>query len=61
MKIIRTLIFTFATLVVSVSVSAASCIYGWGLQPKDWLWIIGPSIAGVFLNGTILAAMKSED
>lgn len=61
MKIIRTFILSLVMVTISVAVGATVSIYGWGLHPKDWWWIIVPSVVGVFVNGLILAAMQSED
>ena len=42
-------IFGFClALIVSIWV----LMYGWGLEPKNWFWIIG---GGVFLKGIIIA------
>ncbi len=38
---ITTLIFGF---ILSLIVGIAVMIYGWGLEPKSWLWIIGGGI-----------------
>lgn len=61
MKLIRQFILSLVMVTISVASNIAIFIYGLGLQPKDWFWIIGPSVAAVFINGTILAAMQSED
>ena len=33
-------------------VSIAVMIYGWGLEPQSWWWIIG---GGIFLKGIIVS------
>lgn len=41
-----------ATFIVIVSffIGIALMVYGWGLQPQSWPWIIGMSIAGLVVT-----------
>ena len=45
---------------LSVAVSVLVMIYGWGLRPLSWWWIVG---AGVFVNTVlrVLATRVEED
>ena len=40
------IIVIFGT-IISILLSIAAMIYGWGLEPKNWCWIIG---GGIFLR-----------
>ena len=43
-----------ALLAVSILLGVGVGIYGWGLEPQSWWWIIGAGIGGKFL----LAALE---
>ena len=48
MSKILALFFVFAVL---VGMSILTMIYGWGLEPKSWWWIIGVGVFGqVFMK-----------
>ena len=41
----------FFVLAVTVGMSILTMIYGWGLEPKSWWWIIGVGVFGqVFMK-----------
>ena len=40
------IILIFGT-IIGISLSITVMIYGWGLEPKSWWWIIG---GGIFLR-----------
>jgi len=42
-------------LALSVGSTVAVNVYGWGLQPKSWLWIIG---VGFFWNLSVHTLFK---
>lgn len=44
---INYLLAALAFLIVCVSLNILVMMYGWGLQPKSWWWIIG---VGIFIN-----------
>jgi hypothetical protein len=45
--------------IVGIVSSILIMIYGWGLEPKSWLWIIG---GGVFLSllGEVLVSISKD-
>lgn len=44
-------IATLAVLAALVGLSVLVMMYGWGLQPKSWWWIVGGGVFGnVFLK-----------
>jgi predicted membrane protein len=47
MKDLNKLVANIAMLAVILSMEAAAMIYGWGLKPRSWWWIIG---IGFFAN-----------
>lgn len=62
-KLICLLIVSFLILGLTLATSVAVMIYGWGLTPQSWWWIIGGAIAQfafLLVNGLIQSAMKSE-
>ena len=46
MDILRRLIVTMFGLFMAVIFSILVMIYGWGLEPKSWWWIIGIGFFG---------------
>ncbi len=49
--------FLFLT---SIALGVAIMVYGWGLEPQSWWWIIGGGIGGRILVELILAITKQE-
>ena len=49
---IKDLVIVIVGLSISILTSALVMIYGWGLQPKSWWWIIG-----IYTIGQIIAQM----
>lgn len=51
---------TVITLLVAIQVSVM--IYGWGLTPQNWGWIIGVGLFGnVFMTAVGNKVMKNDD
>lgn len=38
-----------AVTAMSIVLGVAILMYGWGLEPKSWWWIIGGGVVGRFL------------
>lgn len=49
-------IFTLIHLILVIPVGICGMIYGWGLEPQNWWWIIG-SYAYAILGGGMFGAM----
>lgn len=59
MDTIRKLVTVIFGLVVGVGTSILTMIYGWGLEPKSWFWIIFVSLFGhIFAQVIFLIANK---
>lgn len=43
-----------------ISLSWLGMIYGWGLTPQSWPWIIGSAIGSMLLIGTAGAISKDD-
>jgi hypothetical protein len=56
-KLLAVTFVWFAT----VAMSVCTMIYGWGLEPKSWWWIIGAGIFGRFLLIILDQIRKEED
>jgi hypothetical protein len=56
-----TRIIAFVSLfVIGLTLTILVMIYGWGLEPKSWWWIIGGGIAGRILLGILEIITKQE-
>jgi hypothetical protein len=49
----------FGFMLAGIAVSWAGMIYGWGLTPVSWPWIVGSSAATLVLMGIGAAFAKS--
>ena len=50
--------------VVALSVGASICVmmFGWGMTPKNWWWIVGVGLFGqTVLTSLMQALVKTED
>lgn len=50
----------FAFMVAGFSLSFATMIYGWGITPDNWLWIIFGTTGSVSLMGIANLFMGTE-
>jgi len=46
MESLRKLIIIMLGIVLAIGLSILVMIYGWGLEPKSWWWIIGVGFFG---------------
>lgn len=44
MKALKSVIITFLGFILTTVISICVMMYGWGLRPKSWFWIIGMGI-----------------
>ncbi|WP_306049292.1 hypothetical protein [Oceaniradius stylonematis] len=56
MKALLAIAFLGLSLVVSIAVM----IHGWGIEPQNWLWIIGGYLSAVILHGISLAISQLD-
>lgn len=61
MKILRQFLLILFAFAVAIATSVLTMIYGWGLQPKSWPWIICFSLLGHILAQLIILVAKSKD
>lgn len=54
------LIALLTVLAVMVGLSVLTSIYGWGLTPKNWWWIIGVGLFGQIFMKLIGDAVMNE-
>jgi hypothetical protein len=60
--VIAQLLARLLLLTATVVISILTFIYGWGLQPKSWGWIIGCGFLGnLMVIGFSLALDKEKD
>lgn len=55
--IVKILALVLILLVLIPALSIASMIYGWGLAPQNWWWVIGGYV-GIICLTTITEAIK---
>ena len=60
MKPITTLLAIMALFVGIFLTTIASLMYGWGLQPRSWKWIVGMFLAQMTLH-TLVKSVIGED
>ena len=53
-KLLRGVAVVFLSSVVNIGMVVLSLQYGWGLEAKSWLWIIGAGFFGVLFSKLIL-------
>jgi len=58
---VNRVIAMFSILTVAILLSVAVMIYGWGLEPKSWLWIIGGGVGLRALVALLEILSKAED
>ena len=45
---------------LAIALQILVMIYGWGLEPRSWLWIIGGGVFGVTVLRGLLAVVEKE-
>ncbi len=59
-KTLRGCILALFTVMISVGLYILVMIYGWGMVPKNWYWIIGGGVLGqLFVR--LLSGVVSDD
>lgn len=53
-NVVRNLIISLFGFCLSTVLTCLAMIYGWGLEPKSWLWIIGAGVFGQFFAVSII-------
>jgi len=53
-------IATTLLFVLSFTIGVLVMIYGWGLQPVSWWWIVGAGIAGRLLVEVMAILVRKE-
>lgn len=43
-----------------IALGVGIMVYGWGLEPKSWLWIIGGGVVGRFIVASFEHVVKEE-
>lgn len=57
MEILRTLIIVIFGTLLTIGISVGTLMYGWGLEPVNWFWIIlGPIVASIIAQVTVAIA-----
>jgi hypothetical protein len=46
--------------ILTIIISIAVMIYGWGLEPKSWSWIVGGGVGLRFMVSLLEAIAKKE-
>jgi RsiW-degrading membrane proteinase PrsW (M82 family) len=57
---LRQFIVVFFGLAIGIASSILALIYGWGLEPKSWAWIIGAGFFGQMLAVVIMEIGKDN-
>lgn len=50
----------FSVMALAIASSVLVMIYGWGLTPKSWWWIIGVGLFGQMVIRVLLDRLDSE-
>jgi RsiW-degrading membrane proteinase PrsW (M82 family) len=58
MNSIASFLLSLTAIIVSIGCGVLSMIYGWGLTPKSWWWIIGFNLIGMFIGQFMLEVAK---
>jgi len=62
LKVFVILILSFGMYAIAFALSVVALIYGWGLTPVSWTWVIIPAIATIIstvVMQLIVEAIKS--
>jgi len=61
MKLLRSFLLSLFGLCVSLTTTIFVMIYGWGLSPKSWWWIIGMYSIGTMVALLIVETANQKD
>jgi len=61
MEALKSLIVSVFGICISMVTSIAVFVYGWGLSPKSWWWIIGMNLIGNISAILIIQIAKIKD
>ena len=61
MNEIRKLVTVILGMAIGVGTMVLVMIYGWGLEPQNWWWIVGGSIGGQILGHLFVAIGTAKD
>lgn len=61
MKALRSFVLALFGVIASLITTICVMIYGWGLSPKSWWWIIGMYLIGTITALTIIELAKQKD
>ncbi len=45
---------------VSIIIGICTLIYGWGLEPKSWWWIIGAGVFGRIITEVLIVITQKK-
>jgi len=60
MDTLRKLLVVVFGIAISMGVSVAVMMNGWGVEPKSWFWIIGASFFGQMLAQVVIETAKRD-
>ena len=60
MEVIRKFLLVITGLVMAMVTMILVMIYGWGLQPKSWWWIIGMNLLGNILSQLFILVSRDK-
>jgi len=60
-KILAQILLFTTSLVINLGINILVMIYGWGLKPKSWTWIIVIYLIGQFIAYIFILAGKELD
>ncbi len=60
MEAIRKFLLVITGLVMAMVTMILVMIYGWGLEPKSWWWIIGMNLLGNILSQLFILVSRDK-
>lgn len=57
---LRKFLMALFSLLITTSVSICASMFGWGLEPKSWFWIIVAPISAWFIAVGLLELSKDD-
>ncbi len=60
MEVIRKFLLVITGLVMAMITMILVMIYGWGLEPKSWWWIIGMNLLGNILSQLFILVSRDK-
>ena len=58
---LRRVVIAIVAVAMSIFVTVLVMVYGWGLQPKSWWWIIGAYAIGRMIAEMMMDLAKGND